>query len=269
MPIEERFCAPPPACRWWRRCRSGPAQSPDGSEQAAPPPQPPPHVTRILARYVVNAKYDDLPANVRKEGVRTLLNWVGVAIGGSHHQTVDIAVAALAPFSGPPQAGLFGRRERFDIMNAAFINGVSQPYLRLRRHPSEDHHPSRPVRWSRRFWRCAEMQPVIGQGLPQRAGARRRDRMPHRQRRLSQPLRRRLAHHRHRRRVRRGGRGRQAAGAERAADGLGAGPRRLAAGGLARILRLDEQELQSGPRRHQRPVRRASWPRRTSPVPTA
>ncbi len=85
----------------------------------------PPHVTQILAHYIVNAKYDDLPASVRKEGVRTLLNWVGVAIGGSHHQTVDIAASALAPFSGPAKASLFGRNERFDIMNAAFINGVS------------------------------------------------------------------------------------------------------------------------------------------------
>jgi 2-methylcitrate dehydratase PrpD len=57
--------------------------------------------------------------------VRTLLNWVGVAVGGSHHETVDNAVAALAPFSGPAQAGILGRKERFDIMNAAFINGVS------------------------------------------------------------------------------------------------------------------------------------------------
>jgi 2-methylcitrate dehydratase PrpD len=46
-------------------------------------------------------------------------------VGGSHHETVDRAVAALAPFSGPAQASLLGRRERFDIMNAAFVNGVS------------------------------------------------------------------------------------------------------------------------------------------------
>ena len=82
-------------------------------------------VTRALAKYVVEAGYEDIPAAVRKEAVRTLLNWVGVAVGGSRHATIDIAVAALAPFSGPPQAGILGRRERFDIMNAAFINGVS------------------------------------------------------------------------------------------------------------------------------------------------
>jgi 2-methylcitrate dehydratase PrpD len=82
-------------------------------------------VTRILASYVVNAKYEDLPASVRKEGARTLLNWVGVAVGGSRHDAVLSAISALSPFSGPAQAGILGRRERFDIMNAAFINGIS------------------------------------------------------------------------------------------------------------------------------------------------
>lgn len=82
-------------------------------------------VTRALARYIVNARYEDLPSKVRKEGTRTLLNWIGVAVGGSRHETVERAVSALAPFSGPRQASLLGRSERFDIMNAAFVNGVS------------------------------------------------------------------------------------------------------------------------------------------------
>jgi hypothetical protein len=47
-------------------------------------------------------------------------------------------------------------------------------------------------------------------------------------------------------------------GPERAADGLGAGPGRLAAGRPARIVRLDEQELQSRTRGQQRPVRGAA-----------
>ena len=94
---------------------SGPAsaQAPSTEAQKSAAAAAPPHVTHILAHYVVSAKYDDLPENVRKEGVRTLLNWVGVAIGGSHHQTVDIAASALAPFSGPRQASLFGRPRAF------------------------------------------------------------------------------------------------------------------------------------------------------------
>jgi 2-methylcitrate dehydratase PrpD len=83
------------------------------------------NVTQALARYIVSARYDDLPANVRKEGVRTLLNYIGVAVGGSHHETIDRAIAAVKPFSGPRQASLLGRSERLDIMNAAFINGLS------------------------------------------------------------------------------------------------------------------------------------------------
>jgi hypothetical protein len=72
-------------------------------------------VTRSIARYVIATRHDELPPAVRKEACRTLLNWVGCAVGGSRHQTLDAAIAALAPFSGPPQASVLGRRERMDI----------------------------------------------------------------------------------------------------------------------------------------------------------
>jgi 2-methylcitrate dehydratase PrpD len=102
-----------------------------------------------------------LPENVRKEGVRTLLNWVGVAIGGSRHQTVDIAASALGPFSGPPQASLLGRRERFDIMNAAFINGVSSHIFDYDdTHLKTIIHPAGPV--ASAILAMSEMQPVSG-----------------------------------------------------------------------------------------------------------
>src|SRR5262245_51351352 len=68
-------------------------------------------VTRRLARYIVGAKAQDLPAGARKEAKRTLLNWVGCALGGSRHETVEIAVSTFAPFSGPAKASILGRRE--------------------------------------------------------------------------------------------------------------------------------------------------------------
>jgi 2-methylcitrate dehydratase PrpD len=121
-------------------------------------------VTKILAHYLVSARYEDLPENVRKAGVRTLLNYVGVAIGGSHHETVDIAVAALAPFSGPPQASLFGRAERLDIMNAAFINGVSSHIFDYDdTHLKTIIHPGGPVISA--ILALAEMKPVNGRDL--------------------------------------------------------------------------------------------------------
>ena len=62
------------------------------------PPTSTPEVTKTLAGYIVSASYENLPETARKEGVRTLLNWVGVAVGGSRHETVNIAVSALTPF---------------------------------------------------------------------------------------------------------------------------------------------------------------------------
>jgi 2-methylcitrate dehydratase PrpD len=83
------------------------------------------NVTETLAQYLVAAKFEDLPADIRQEAARSLLNWIGVAVGGSRHQAVEIALATVALFAGPPQAGVLGRKERLDIMNAALLNGIS------------------------------------------------------------------------------------------------------------------------------------------------
>ncbi|HWP87195.1 MAG TPA: MmgE/PrpD family protein, partial [Burkholderiales bacterium] len=86
-------------------------------------------VTRTLARYLVGSRFTDIPQAVKHEAARALLNWAGCAIGSSHHETVECALAALADFSGPPQAGLLGRRERMDILHAALLNGISSHVL--------------------------------------------------------------------------------------------------------------------------------------------
>jgi 2-methylcitrate dehydratase PrpD len=89
----------------------------------------PPEVTRILAKYIVSGELAAIPPEVRKEAARTLLNWVGCAIGGSANQAVDIAISALSPFFGPPQASLLGRKERTDILHASLINGIASHVL--------------------------------------------------------------------------------------------------------------------------------------------
>jgi 2-methylcitrate dehydratase PrpD len=85
----------------------------------------PDQVTRILAAYVAGAAPEALPELVRKEAARTFLNWVGCAVGGARHETVDIALAVFAPFSGSAQASVLGRGERLDALHAALINGIS------------------------------------------------------------------------------------------------------------------------------------------------
>lgn len=103
--------------------------APPGAPETGAPAAAPKEVTRILARYVVSARMGDVPAPVRKEAARTLLNWVGCAIGGSRNDAVNIAVSALSPFFGPEQASLLGRKERLDIFHAALLNGISSHVL--------------------------------------------------------------------------------------------------------------------------------------------
>ena len=89
----------------------------------------PEELTRRLARFIVASGFENLPEPVRHEARRTLLNWVGCAIGGSQHETMTKAIAALAPFFGPGQATLLGRGERTDILHAALLNGISSHVL--------------------------------------------------------------------------------------------------------------------------------------------
>ena len=95
------------------------------AEPAVPPPAEANDVTGTLARYLVSARFEDLPEPVRHEAARSLVNWMGVAVGGARHEAVEIALAAITPFAGPPQACVFGRKERLDAMNAVLLNGIS------------------------------------------------------------------------------------------------------------------------------------------------
>src|SRR5499433_3369156 len=114
--------------------------------QSSQPTEAAKDVTRTLARYIVSAKPSDLPASVQKEAARTLLNWVGCTLGGSRHETVGIAISPLSPFSGPAQASILGRKERFDILNAALINGISSHVLDYDdTHSHNIIHPAGPV----------------------------------------------------------------------------------------------------------------------------
>jgi 2-methylcitrate dehydratase PrpD len=81
--------------------------------------------TKTLASYIVSSRIESIPDDVIHEAKRSLLNWVGCAVGGSGEPAVDTAIRALLPFSGKPEAGLLARPERFDPLYAAVINGIS------------------------------------------------------------------------------------------------------------------------------------------------
>jgi 2-methylcitrate dehydratase PrpD len=86
-------------------------------------------VTRLLARFVVDSKWADIQEDARKEAARSIVNWVGCALGGARHETVDCALSALSELSGPRAATVLGRKERLDILHASLLNGISSHVL--------------------------------------------------------------------------------------------------------------------------------------------
>ncbi|MFC3073547.1 MmgE/PrpD family protein [Shinella pollutisoli] len=86
-------------------------------------------VTRELAEWTVGLTGSDIPETVRAEGVRTFVNWLGCAVGGSSHETVDRALAAVRPFSGEKRAQIIARDVRLDELHAALVNGISSHVL--------------------------------------------------------------------------------------------------------------------------------------------
>ncbi len=84
-----------------------------------------PPVTRVLADFVATHPSQGWDASVEKEAHRTLLNWVGCAIGASRHPTVEAALAAVLELAPGAQATILGRTERVDIASAALLNGIT------------------------------------------------------------------------------------------------------------------------------------------------
>src|SRR4249919_2855019 len=83
-----------------------------------------PGVTQNLARFVVAARWDDIPETIRHEAKRALLNFFAVALAGCRTEPVELALQSLAEFSGGKQATIVGRRERIDALSAAFLNAA-------------------------------------------------------------------------------------------------------------------------------------------------
>jgi 2-methylcitrate dehydratase PrpD len=81
--------------------------------------------TKTLASYIVSNRWEDIPADVRHEAKRAIINVVGCAIGGSPHPAVTTAIRALSPFSGERTASVIGRVERLDPLHASLMNGIS------------------------------------------------------------------------------------------------------------------------------------------------
>src|ERR1700716_3583377 len=121
-------------------------------------------VTDRLAEFIVGSRWQDIPPPVRREAMRSILNFVGCALGGSQDEAVGLAAGVLTPYFGPAQVGVFGRRERPDALHAAFLNAVSANVLEYDdTHLPTVIHPAAPV--APGLFALAEQRRVSGREL--------------------------------------------------------------------------------------------------------
>ena len=82
-------------------------------------------VSAVLAGFIANSRWEDLPDTVRHAARRSLLNGLATAFAGSRDSAIDIAASTMLPFAGTPEATLIGRAEKADAMTAAFLNAAA------------------------------------------------------------------------------------------------------------------------------------------------
>ncbi len=87
-----------------------------------------PPITQILANFVAHhpsRTQGGWSQAVDHEAHRTFLNWLGCAVGASHHDAANAALRAVQMLQPSAQASVLGRRDKVDMASAALINGIS------------------------------------------------------------------------------------------------------------------------------------------------
>lgn len=82
-------------------------------------------VTKALIDKVRTTSFEDLPKATIEEAKRSLLNWLGVAIGAAYHPSMDMVLQLSDTVGGKKQATVLGRGIQTDLLFASLLNGMS------------------------------------------------------------------------------------------------------------------------------------------------
>ncbi|NIF54184.1 MmgE/PrpD family protein [Burkholderia sp. Ax-1724] len=122
------------------------------------------HATQRIAQWGAAATWRDVPAAVRHEAKRALVNYMAVALAGCTDPTLDKAVRVYQRFGADRSAGMIGRCERFDMLNAAALNAMSANVFDFDdTHIPTIIHPSAPV--AAALLALAQTRPMTGEAL--------------------------------------------------------------------------------------------------------
>ena len=84
-----------------------------------------PPITRTLSHFVATHPSRGWSEAVEREAQRSLLNWMGCAVGAAGHEAVRAALATVQMLQPAPQAQVPGRAERVDMASAALVAGIA------------------------------------------------------------------------------------------------------------------------------------------------
>jgi len=81
-------------------------------------------ISRQIAEFAVNLKFEDLPDNVVHEVKRFLYDSIGCAYGGYHTRDVNILRDIYHEMGGAPEATLIGFGDKIPAVNATLVNSL-------------------------------------------------------------------------------------------------------------------------------------------------
>lgn len=88
------------------------------------------YAEKLAARYA-RLKYADLPENTRHGVKRLLMDYLGVAVGGSRTESGEVARAFAVDQGGKGPCHVVGDKARVSMTSAAFANAISSHSLEL------------------------------------------------------------------------------------------------------------------------------------------
>ena len=80
-------------------------------------------VTQKFCARMAAAQFSELPKKATDEAKRGVLDWLGCALAGSRHPTLDRLLPVLQECGGKPQATVFGRSLKLGFLEAPIVNG--------------------------------------------------------------------------------------------------------------------------------------------------
>ena len=84
-----------------------------------------PYVGQVLGEFVAASRWQDISPALRQEGLRSILNHIGCALGVARDPAVTTALKVMRLTAGPATSTVFGQGVKLDTMSAAFVNCIA------------------------------------------------------------------------------------------------------------------------------------------------